>query len=318
MDILFMGTPEIAKTVLNDIYECGHNITAVLTQPDKPKGRGNVLTKSPVKLWAEEHGVPVYQPTTLKDADTVEQIKNIKAQLAVVVAYGKILPSEILHAYEYGCINVHASLLPEYRGAAPIQRCIMDGKTQSGVCTMMMDEGLDTGDILVVRKVDITEEMNCGELTEALAEAGADAMRQTLSQLSDGTLTRTVQNGDQATYAAKVDKSELTVDFTKSAKQIHDLIRGVYPNLTAYTYINTSKGRRQLKLVRTSYEPDGVYGEPGEVVECDDKKKILSVACGVGRLYIHELTPEGKSKMASADFIRGRGIAKGDILGKNV
>ncbi len=316
MNILFMGTPDIAKSIVSELYEAGHNIVAVVTQPDKPKGRGNTLTKPPVKEWAEEHGIDVYQPVTLKEPEAVEQIKNIKAELAVVVAYGRILPTEILNAYPLGCVNVHASLLPEYRGAAPIQRCIMDGKTVTGVCTMYMEEGLDTGDIIVKKTVDITESMNCGDLTDALAKAGADAMKETIEQMVSGTLKRTKQDDSKSTYAAKVEKSELMIDFSNSAKDIHNLVRGVYPNLTAYTYIETSKGKRQLKLVKTHYVSSGVHGTAGEVIECDDKKNILAVACGEGVLYIEELTPEGKNKMRSADFIRGRGICKGDILVK--
>ncbi len=313
MKILFMGTPDIAKTVLADLYEAGHYITAVITQPDKPKGRGNTLTKPPVKVWAEEHGIAVYQPQTLKTDEATELVKSMEADVAVVVAYGKLLPVQILEAFKYGCINVHASLLPKYRGAAPIQRCIMDGETVTGVCTMQMDAGLDTGDILITRAVDIADDTDCGQLTEKLAVAGAEAMRQTLEQIENGTLTPIKQTGE-STYAAKVEKSELMIDFSLNAKKIHDLIRGVYPNLCAYTYIETSKGKKQLKLVKTSYEPDGVHGEPGCVIECDDKKNILAVACGQGVLYIHELTPEGKNKMRAADFIRGRGICKGDIL----
>ncbi len=314
MNILFMGTPDIAESIVSYLYEAGHNIVAVVTQPDKPKGRGNTLTKPPVKVWAEEHGIDVYQPVTLKDTEAVELIKNIKAELAVVVAYGRILPAEILNAYPFGCVNVHASLLPEYRGAAPIQRCIMNGETVTGVCTMYMEEGLDTGDIIVKKTVEITEDMNCGELTAALAEAGAEAIKETLEQMENGTLRRTKQDDSKSTYAAKVEKSELMIDFSRSSKDIHNLVRGVYPNLTAYTYTETPKGKRQLKIVKTRYTCGGVCGEPGQVIECDDKKNILAVACGSGVLYIEELTPEGKSKMRAADFIRGRGICKGDTL----
>ncbi len=314
MKILFMGTPDIAKSILESLYSNGHEIVAVVTQPDKPKGRGKALAKPPVKEWAEEHGITVYQPTTLKDPEQAEVIKNIDAQLAVVVAYGKILPGEILSAYPLGCINVHASLLPEYRGAAPIQRCIMNGETLTGVCTMYMDEGLDTGDVLVRKEVKIGPEMNCGELTEALAVAGAEAMAQTVEMLTSGTLERIKQDDSKATYAAKVEKAELQLDFKKDAEQLHNLVRGVYPNLTAYTYIENAKGRRQLKIVKTSYKSDGVFGEPGRVVECDCKKNILAIACGRGLLYVEQLTPEGKNRMNASDFIRGRGIGEGDVL----
>lgn len=315
MKILFMGTPDIARDILQALCDNGHDILGVFTQPDKPKGRGYTLTPPPVKLYAVEHSIPVYQPKTLRDGEIIEQINKIGAELIVVVAYGKILPSEILKLPKYGCINVHASLLPEYRGAAPIQRSIMDGKTETGVTTMFMDEGLDTGDMLLAKKVKIGNDMNYLDLTNALSQSGAEILLQTIEKLENGTLKKIKQDDSAATYAAKIEKSELLVDFSKSAKEIHDLVRSVYPSLAAYSYVNTAKGRKQIKLAKTEVLDSDSDAKVGEIVECDAKSGRLVVSCGKGLLQIHELIPEGKSKMACADFIRGRAVSKGDILG---
>ncbi len=315
MRILFMGTPDIARDILKALLDNGHEIVGVFTQPDKPKGRGYTLTPPPVKLYAQEHSIPVYQPKSLRCAEAAELVGSTDAELIVVVAYGKILPGEILTLPKYGCINVHASLLPEYRGAAPIQRSIMDGKKETGVTTMFMDEGLDTGDMLLTKKVNIDNNMNCLDLTRLLSEKGAEILLETIKMLEKGTLRRIKQDDSKATYAAKIEKSELQIDFSKSAEQIHDLVRSVYPSLAAYTYVNTQKGRKQIKLAKTEAFDSNTTARAGEIIECDAKNGKLVVACGKGVLWINELIPEGKSKMACADFIRGRAVAKGDVLG---
>ena len=316
MKILFFGTPEIAKTCLSALCEAqsthDFSVVGAVTQPDKPKGRGHTLAESPVKVYAKEHGIPVFQPRTLREDGEIAFLEELSFDVICVVAYGKIFPPSLLTKPRYGCINVHASLLPKYRGAAPIQRAILAGDTVTGVTTMKMAEGLDTGDMYLTREVAISPEDTCGTLTEKLAEAGAKALIETLCALRDGTAQPQKQDDALATYAAKVEKTELKLDFSLPAKTLCDRIRGVYPNLCAYATLSRGGNLRSVKFVRCGYDRSETSGVPGEIIACDDKAGEIRIRCGEGTLILKELIPEGKGKMSSSDFIRGRQAAPGD------
>ncbi len=313
MKAVFMGSPEFAVPSLKALNEyC--DVVCVVTQTDKPKGRGKNMQSPAVKLCADELGIPCIQPKTLKDEEVQKILSSFDADVFAVVAYGKLLPKEVLDMPKIGCINVHGSLLPEYRGAAPMQRSLIDGKAKTGITTMYMAEGLDTGDMLLKEEIEITPDMNYGELSEVMSKTGAELLIKTIDGLVKGTVSGVAQNGEDATYASKIDKSELKIDFSMPAKKIHDLIRGVYPSLSAYGYIETSKGRKMLKIASSSYTVNNSGSPAGCVILCDDKKSEIHVACGEGVLVIKEVIPEGKSKMKSADFIRGRQIKTGDML----
>ena len=308
MRILFMGTPDFARQNLEALYESGENIIGVVTAPDKPKGRGMVLTPSDVKKYALEKGIPVYEPLTLKNEAFLDTLKELDPELIVVVAYGRILPSYVLDYPKYGCINNHASILPKYRGAAPIQRAIMDGNTETGVSVMKMDVGLDTGDVIYVSKVTIEENDNFETVHDKLALAGSSALIEVVSRLKNGTATYEKQ-GEEFTYAEKILKSDCLVDFSLDAVKIHNQIRGLSPIPLAYT--KTPDGKL-LKLVKSELVSKDGSGKAGEVISLDS---AIYVQCGNGVIKILELVPEGKGKMVAKDFINGRKIAKGDILG---
>jgi methionyl-tRNA formyltransferase len=313
MKAVFMGTPEFAVPCLDKLN--GYcDVVCVVTQTDKPKGRGKTMQSPPVKLRADELGIPCIQPKTLRDEEVQNVLASYGADVFVVVAYGKILPKEVLDIPPMGCINVHGSILPEYRGAAPMQRSLIDGKKLTGITTMYMNEGLDTGDMLLKEEVEITPELNYGELSDIMSGTGAELLIKTLDGLSDGSLKGAPQNGELATYAQKIDKSELKIDFSKSAESIHNLIRGVYPSLSAYGYTENAKGKKMIKFASSSFIPENGGGAVGEVILCDDKRSEIHVCCGEGILVIKELIPEGKGKMRSADYIRGRQIKTGDII----
>ena len=311
MRILFMGTPDFALFSLRALVEAGENVIGVVTQPDKPKGRGYTLTPPPVKVYAEEQGLPVYQPNTLRGEEFASLLASLDPELIVVVAYGKILPQNVLEYPKHGCINVHGSLLPEYRGAAPMQRAIMEGKRETGVTTMMMDVGLDTGDMLLVGKIAISEHDNFETVHDKLGACGAKTLIRTLDSLKNGTLTRIKQDDARATYAAKIEKSDCVIDFSRSAHEVHDQIRGLSPIPLAFTYTPDGK---MLKIIATEVAEESVFANAGEVVSTADGK--ITVACGAGAINLLTVLPEGKKRMSSADFINGRKIGKGDVLGK--
>lgn len=309
MNILFMGTPDFAVPSLHALYTHGHHILGAVTQPDKPRGRGYVLTPPPVKVYATEHGIPVYQPETLKGGAFDDTVRALAPDLIVVVAYGKILPPSILTAAPYGCINVHGSLLPALRGAAPMQRAIIDGHPKTGVTTMYMAEGLDTGDMLLTGEIAIEEEDNFESIHDKLAALGASVLLDTVAALQNGTLTRIPQDGSLATYAAKIEKSDCLLDFTGDARAIHNRIRGLSPAPLAFTH--TPDGRL-LKIVAARVgRTDGRNAAPGTVISVSDG---IEVACGDGSIVLTSVKPEGKGQMSAADFIRGRKIACGDLL----
>ncbi len=312
MRILFMGTPEYALFCLRALCEAGENIVGVVTQPDKPKGRGYELCPPPVKVFATQRGLPVYQPVTLKNGAFDEELKALAPDLIVVVAYGKILPQSVLDLPRYGCINVHGSLLPEYRGAAPMQRAIMEGKRETGVTTMQMAAGLDTGDMLVTVKVPVGENDNFENIHDKLGEAGAVALCETLARLRAGTLVAIPQDDTKATYAAKIEKADCLLDFSRNAAALHDQIRGLSPFPLAFT--RTPDGK-MLKVPesRIGHGKTHTSAKFGEIIALDG---VISVACGEGTvLELLRVLPEGKGRMSAADYIRGRKLSIGDILG---
>lgn len=309
LKILFMGTPDFAEACLKALVENGQNVLAVITQPDKQNGRGMKVQFCDVKKYALEKELPVYQPETLKDGAIQGLLEELCPDIIVVVAYGKILPEYVLKFPKYGCINVHGSLLPEYRGASPIQRAVIDGKKITGVTTMYMDKGLDTGDMLLKREYEIGENTNTGEAFDDLAKIGAELLLETLDGLEKGSITPIPQNENSATYAEKIFKDECAVSFDDNAQTVHNKIRGLYPFPGAFCY-NDGK---LLKLCESRvYKGNVPEGKTGEVVELS--KEGILVKCREGALLLTKLKPEGKGVMNASDLINGRKISMGDML----
>lgn len=310
MKIVFMGTPVFALSCLEKLIEAGHEVAAVFTQPDKPKNRGKQIQMTPVKECALKHGIEVYQPLSLRkgeDAETsLEVLKKIAPECIVVVAYGQILPESILELPKYGCINVHASLLPMYRGAAPIQRCIQFGEKKTGVTTMYMAKGLDTGDMILKDEMDIPEDMTGSELHDRLAEMGGKLIVRTLEELKSGTAPRIPQEGDTC-YASMISKEELLINFTKPAVQVRDFIRAMSAAPCAYTMLD---GKR-LKVYGAKLSAKNYSGQPGEIADPDS----FAVMCGDGALEFTEIQAEGGKRMDVQAYLRGKKPAKGTILG---
>lgn len=294
-----MGTPDFATCALKALYQTGEYDIEVVTQPDKPKGRGYELMPPDVKVYALSVGLPVYQPSTLKDGAFENELKRINPDIIVVAAYGKILPHYVISYPKYGCINIHGSLLPEYRGAAPVQRAIIDGKNETGITVMLMDDGLDTGDILTVTKVKIEEGDDFGTLFDKMAEAGANAIVSSLPDIINGKITPIKQDGEKSTYAEKITKDDCNIDFTKPAKAVYDLIRGLSP--MPLGVIRREDGE-VFKI--TSAKLGGKYGsEPKTAVLSSDG---LDVVCGDGNaVTVTSFIPAGKKKMAVSDYFRG-------------
>ncbi len=307
MKIVFMGTPDFAVPSLQALLDAGHEVCAVYTQPDKPQGRKQVLTAPPVKELALQRGIPVYQPATLKNEDEQAKLRALAPEVIIVVAYGKLLPKAVLDIPPRGCINVHGSLLPRWRGAAPIQWSVIAGDQKAGVTTMQMAEGLDTGDMLLTYETKIGARETAGELFDRLAQAGAALLVETLEKLDS--ITPRPQDDSQSCYAHMLDKQMAMIDWTKSAHEIDCLIRGLSPWPIALT---TLAGAR-LKIYAA--EPVPGTGKPGEVLESEPKKG-LTVACGAGALALHEVQLVGGKRMKSADFLRGHAIDKGTMLGE--
>ena len=309
MRILFMRTPDFALFSLRALVEAGENVIGVVTQPDKPKGRGYTLTPPPVKVYATEQGLPVYQPATLRGEDFSALLSELAPDLIVVVAFGKILPASVLDYPKYGCINVHGSLLPEYRGAAPMQRAIIDGKRETGITTMFMDVGLDTGDMLLVEKIEIAPNDNFETVHDKLGACGARVLLRTLDELRAGRLNRIRQDDALATYAAKIEKGDCVIDFSKSAQTVHDQIRGLSPIPLAFTHTPDGK---MLKVIASQISDTASSSVPGTVLSLTGGR--ITVACKEGAVDLLTVLPEGKKRMSAADFINGRRIAVGDIL----
>ena len=307
MKVIFMGTPDFAAGILKELCN-NFSVSAVFTQPDKPQGRKMTLTAPPVKVLAESLNIPVYQPLTLKDNSILPILKEYSPDVIVVAAYGKILPSYVLEYPKYGCINVHASLLPKYRGAAPIQRAIMDGEKVSGVTTMYMAEGLDTGDMLEWESVEITDDDNFETLHDKLCESGKRLIVSTLNGLFLGTIIPTVQNDSLSTYAAKIENTDCVIDFSETARCVFNKIRGLSPIPLA----TCKKNGKSFKIIEAKISNTEKTGSPGEVLSTDGG--VITVSCIGGAIDIYRLQPEGKKKMSSADFINGRGVAVGEIF----
>lgn len=305
-----MGTPDFALPTLRELCLAGHEIVGVVTQPDKPKGRGHHLTPPPIKVFAIEKNIPVYQPSTLRGEEFEQTLKSLDPEMIVVVAYGKILPQNVLDYPKYGCVNVHGSLLPEYRGAAPMQRAIIDGKTVTGITTMLMAAGLDTGDMLLKCEVEIGENDNFEDIHDRLSEAGAKLLVETVEKLEKGEITPEKQDDSKATYAAKIEKSDCLLDFSLDAKTLHDLIRGLSPIPLSFTHTPDGK---LLKVVESRIfdAEKTVKALPGTVLSVGEDIKVV---CGKGILSLLTVVPEGKGRMSAADFVRGRKIAEGDLL----
>lgn len=308
MKIVFMGTPDFAVDCLDILVENGHDVAAVFSQPDKPQGRKQILTAPEVKVCAQKHGIPVYQPVSFKDGEATKLLKEISPELIVVVAYGKLIPQEVLDIPKYGCINVHASLLPKLRGAAPIQWSIINGEKTTGVTTMQLDAGLDTGDILMVKETEIVENETSGELFDRLKVLGAELLIETINALLDGKIEPKKQEDSLSTYASMLNKALSPVDWRKSAQQVHDHIRGLDPWPVATTIIN----EKTVKLFGSRLGGACCGKAAGEVVNAD---KQLEVCCGDGKtVIITSLQAVGKNRLSSADFLRGFKIEKGTVL----
>ena len=308
-NIMFMGTPEISATCLKGLIADGHGICCVITGEDKPRGRGNVMTPTAVKAIALENNIPVHTPKTLRDEAFADLLSQYNPDIIVVVAYGKILPKNVIDYPRLGCVNLHVSLLPKYRGAAPMQRAIMEGESETGVTVMYMAEGLDTGDIISVEKFPILPTDDFEAIHDRSAEVGAVLLSKTIEEIYNGTATRTVQDDSLACYAKKVEKEDCKLDFTLSAKILDFTIRGVTPIPGAFCYLNG----KTLKINKAT--PIEGRGTPGKVIDISDKGEgYVTVACGEGALRITALIPEGKGKMSAGDFVRGRKISIGDIL----
>ena len=302
--VVFMGTPEFAVPCLAALHEqC--EVIAVITQPDKPRGRGQKMMPSPVKAWAVEHDLPVYQPEKIKTEEFTIKLEEMKPDLMVVVAFGQILSQRILDIPEYGCINVHASLLPRYRGAAPMQWCVINGEEKTGVTTMFMDAGLDTGDMLLKAEFPIGEDTTLEEVHDGLMGMGAKVLMDTLEQLSDGTLTRTPQPSE-SNYAPMLTKTTGQIDWSKTAQEVHNLVRGLNSWPGAYTSLDGAK----YKIWRTRRTGEKTTAPAGCIVKAD-KKAGLFVAAGDEVLEVLELQAPGKKKMRAADYLNGHGFADG-------
>lgn len=306
MKLIYMGTPDFAVPALERLIEDGHEIALVVTQPDKPVGRKQILTPPSVKVCALSHNLPVYQPSSMKTDECYETLRAIGADAIIVVAYGKILPKRVLDLTPYGCINVHGSLLPRYRGAAPVQWAVLNGDAESGVTTMKLDEGVDTGDMLLTSRRLITEFMTGGELFDLLAADGAELLSRTLDGLISGEITPTPQPTEGACYASMLDKSMCPINWQKDARSLHNQVRGLNPWPVATCRVEN----KTLKLYRTTVG-GATDAAAGTVVSTSP----LTVACGDGNtLIIDELQPEGSRRMAATDYLRGHPIAVGTVL----
>ena len=307
MKIIFMGTPDFAVGTLRSLAEAGHEITLVVSQPDKPKGRGHAMVPTPVKVVAEDLGIPVFQPVKIREAKDV--LEKTEADVCVVAAFGQIIPASILHMKKYGCINVHASLLPKYRGAAPIQWAVIDGEKESGVTIMQMDEGLDTGDMLAKAIVPLDEKETGGSLFDKLSEAGGRLCVETLAKLEKGEITPEKQGESPTAYASMLDKKMGNIDWNKSAVVLDRLVRGLNPWPSAYTLLDG----KTLKIWACDVLPQSASkGESGEILEVT--KDAIHVQTGDGILVLREIQLAGKARMDAGAFLRGYKVVPGTVL----
>lgn len=308
MKVIFMGTPEFSVGTLKALAEAGHEVVLAVTQPDKPKGRGGRMQYPPVKEMALEYGIPVFQPKKIRAPECVEELRKYEADIMVVIAFGQILPKEILEMTPYGCVNVHASLLPKYRGAAPIQWAVINGEKVTGVTTMQMDEGLDTGDMLLKTEVPITEEETGESLHDKLAKAGAALCVETLAKLQEGSIIPEKQGESPTAYAKMLDKKLGNIDWTKSAVEIERLVRGLNSWPSAYTYWN----KKVVKIWKASVTDENSNEQAGTVVKVE--KDGFYVQTGNGLLKVLELQIPGKKRMDAGAFLRGYTIEPGEVF----
>lgn len=310
MRIVFMGTPDFSVGALESIVSAGYEVAAVVTQPDKPKGRGKEMQFTAVKECALKYGIPVFQPIKIKAADAVDVLKEYRADIFIVAAFGQLLSKEILELPKYGCVNIHASLLPKYRGAAPIQWAIIDGEAQTGITIMQMDEGLDTGDMLYKKEVLIDAKETYETLHDKLKEAGAELIVSALQEIEKGNLHPEKQDDSKTCYAKMITKSLGCIDWSQPAEKIERLIRGLNSWPSAYTYLNS----KTLKIWEADIVKEVSQGEPGTIAEIE--KDYFTVNTGTDKLKITSLQLEGKKRMAVKDFLLGNKITKELILGK--
>lgn len=309
MNIIFMGTPELAAGCLKSLISAGHTISGVFTQPDKPKGRSSKLIFSPVKNVALENDFEVLQPVRLrKSNESIEFIKNVNPDVIVVAAYGQILPQEILEIPKYGCINVHASLLPKYRGAAPINWCIINGEEKTGITIMQMDAGLDTGDMLLQKEIEIEQMDNADTLTEKMMNLGAELIVEVLSNIEKGNIIPIKQNDMDSTYAPMLDKELAYIDFSRDVIELHNLVRGISVWPTAVCKLND----KRVKIFATDYTTDIKVEKFGEVIEIT--KEYIGISCKNGMLKVLEIQLEGKKRMKAYDFVQGTRLKVGDVF----
>jgi len=312
MKIIFMGTPDFAVPSLKALIEDGNQVCMVVTQPDKPKGRGNKLAMPPVKEFALNHGIEVYQPEKVKNEEFINKLAECKADLIVTAAYGKILSEEALKTTPHGCINVHASLLPKYRGAAPLWWVIINGEEKTGITTMLTDKGMDTGDILEIDEFKIDEDITVGELSNKMSELGAVTLIKTLNKLKEGALTPIKQNDSEASYAALIDKTMAEINWNKTSQEIHDLVRGTNPWPVAYTFF---KGNR-IKIFRTQLIKDYMTDQeavPGTILQVSNEGIFAKTADGV--ILIKEIQMDSSKRMEVKEFIKGHKIEDRIIMG---
>lgn len=304
-----MGTPDFSVPCLEELIK-NEEVVGVFTQPDKPKGRGYELTPPPVKVCAQNHNIPVFQPTSMRDGKALEIINTLNAELIIVVAFGKILPKEILESVKYGCINIHASLLPRLRGSAPIQWSIINGESETGVSSMQMDEGVDTGDWYIKKSLPIPQNMNAGELHDALSVLGASLLTETVNLLKENKLEPHKQDDSLSSYAPMLSKELCPIDFSDTAQNIHNKIRGLYPWPVAVTKLNG----KVLKVQESRLSDIKTEEKAGTVISLDGG---ICVACGDGKtVLLKTVQLEGKKRMNYSDFLRGHPIEKGTILGR--
>lgn len=311
MNILFMGTPDFAAKSLEALIQNGYNVTGAVTQPDKPKGRGHKMMPPEVKVVAQNNGIEVFQPERVKKGELEAVLDKCKPDIIVVVAYGKILPKYVLEYPKYGCINVHASLLPKYRGAAPIQWAIINGEKQTGVTTMQMDEGLDTGDMLIKKALEIGEYETAEQLFDRLAVLGGEVLIETLEGIKSNTIVPQPQNHDEHTYAPVIKKEMALIDWTRSAEEIKNLVYGMNSWPLAYTLYNGEA----LKIITAEVIDKNADGECGQIVGYD-KKQGLMIKCGQGILCAKDVQFFGSKKMYIDDYLRGHEIDMNTVLGR--
>lgn len=303
MRVVFMGTPDIAATCLKKILEDGFNVVAVYTKPDRPKGRGMKMEISPVKQIAVEAGIPVFQPENFREEETVQQLRDLKPDVCAVVAYGRLLPQNVLDVPTYGCINIHASALPKYRGSAPYQWTVLDGQTETGVTAMYLVQKMDAGDIIEISRTTVGENETAGELLDRLAVLGADLLSKTLGRFASGEkVTATRQDESQVTFAPLLDKSMCPIDWSKTARQVHNQVRGLHPWPVATMELDG----KQFKVHETRVVPG--HGVPGTVLELN--KNGLVIACGQDAVEIRSLQAEGGKRMRAPDYFRGHPLQR--------